>query len=99
MYCQKCGAEIQYEEAEICPSCGVRIVKTENNKCLADKGCMWGCIAIWAALTILFGLFMFVLTIIGFISGNSNPLGSLIFATLGVVFMTLGWYIAKKAWS
>jgi TM2 domain-containing membrane protein YozV len=24
-YCPNCGAELQYKEAEICPSCGVRI--------------------------------------------------------------------------
>lgn len=25
MYCPRCGAQLQFDDAEICPSCGVRI--------------------------------------------------------------------------
>jgi hypothetical protein len=31
-YCPNCGAELQYKEAEICPSCGVRIRPPEPPK-------------------------------------------------------------------
>jgi TM2 domain-containing membrane protein YozV len=31
-YCPNCGAELQYKEAEICPSCGVRIRPPETPK-------------------------------------------------------------------
>lgn len=31
-YCSTCGAELRYKEAEICPSCGVRIKKPEPEK-------------------------------------------------------------------
>ena len=31
MFCRKCGAQIPFEESEICVTCGVRIVKKVEN--------------------------------------------------------------------
>jgi hypothetical protein len=43
MHCPKCGAELKFAEAEICPSCGMRIKEEPPKKLPSDSGCMGGC--------------------------------------------------------
>jgi TM2 domain-containing membrane protein YozV len=32
MYCPKCGAQLQFDDAEICPKCGVRIKSAPSSE-------------------------------------------------------------------
>ena len=60
MFCSKCGAELNDSEAEICPSCGVRIKAVSKPSGQDPCGC--GIFGSMLCILIAVGLFSFALS-------------------------------------
>lgn len=92
MYCPNCGAELKYADAEICPTCGVRIkeppvpkepllVKTLPSNRMKDTSCMYGCYSIIIIFTCLF---MLVIIIAGITNIPKDPLIGSVMVIFGI---------------
>lgn len=105
MYCPNCGAELKFSEAEICPTCGVRIKEPPTSKepilvmnagttnKFRDNTCEYGCSIVWVVLCFVAGLLCIVAGL-GSIFGN--PIGALILVIVGVVFFAVARFMYKR---
>lgn len=102
MFCPNCAEELKYEDAEICPKCGVRIKEPPSlnqpvhvRQKVNEHPCFVGCGSAYLAIPFTIGAIILACSIFSFTSGSSKDIGGLIFGVViglaGIGGAILGW--------